>query len=289
MALVWDIDDDKTIEFDELVAHFDALGAQLFQKNLDCSALMMRRICNNRRFLAEHILGVLRGDTGVIRNDYSAQIFVLHSSEHYLFRAVLWPTLKSVSGEETYNYELPHDHDFNFFTAGYLGSGYRTRIYEYDHASVSGLPGEDVALHEIQDLHLSPDRVMLFRRSVDVHTQYVPKEFSISLNILQNTSHLRDHRPQYEFDIERGKILRTLNGTPIDLLAKVGASIGGDCAELVAQVATISQYPSARRDAIGALARHCDASYMALAEGDDSAFVRHICRIDAEKYGPFAG
>ena len=49
------------------------------------------------------------------------------------------------SGLSPFFYHIPHDHNFSFLTVGYIGPGYWSDYYEYDHDSVLGAPGEEAA------------------------------------------------------------------------------------------------------------------------------------------------
>lgn len=104
-----------------------------------------------------------------------------------------------------YSYDNCHDHNFEFLTVGYTGPGYRTDLYEYDAATVHGLPGEAVQLTALGEAVLSPGTVLHFRPSVDVHLQKHPDALSISVNLLMPGPGLH-HRAQYEFDAQAGTV-----------------------------------------------------------------------------------
>jgi hypothetical protein len=284
VAHIWDIDNDENLSFEEFIEYFEKQGSSLFDSNLDESASMMRKICNNRVFLAQHIHEVLRGAPATVVNDYSSQIYVLHRSRYFTCRAVIWRPLTGLLGEESFAYEYPHDHDFSFFTAGYYGAGYETEIHEYDHSSISGVPGEHVEMGARQHTQLIPNRVIFFRRSQDIHTQYAPSDFSISINILQNPPAFDISNLQYQFDMEKQTVVQVVNENAFGLLVKLGACAGGDAVPHVLQLAKASRYQSVRRNAITALARHVDPAYLDLAVNDDSPFVKQMCLEDARRY-----
>ena len=176
MPAVWDLNTEQSITFDELIAHFDALGADVLVRDLESSAAMLRRLYNNRTFLVE----------------------ILHRSTHYFVRAALWMNDAGKRTDEVFLYEDAHDHNFNLLTLGYVGSGYRTRVFEYDHAAAIGYPGEAVPVRYCDTIDLSAGRVLLFRESRDIHVQFPPSECSISINIISTGS---QHVPQYAFDL----------------------------------------------------------------------------------------
>jgi hypothetical protein len=251
----------------------------VFTDRLDETAMMLRRLSNNREFLAEHMRSIIRAQESFSSvNQYTSQAFVLHKSTCYSLRAVVWEPSTGRLGEELFAYGFPHDHDFSFFTVGYLGPGYRTRVYEYDYASIIGVPGEPVDLRPQEDTILSPGKVMMFRRSVDVHMQFPPESLSISFNIIQNPAGM-DFRPrQYQFDVDANRVGARINIDGPELLIKLGGALGGACVPLLEE-ATRSESEVARAAAIESLARHVDRKWLKVGQRDASPFVRETSRI----------
>ena len=90
----------------------------------------LRRLANNRRFLAEIATRELkqRCEGQVRLNQYGPQVILLHaSSSNFLIRANFWPAMEDSilrnSGKAPFFYDVPHDHNFSFLTVGYLGPG----------------------------------------------------------------------------------------------------------------------------------------------------------------------
>ncbi|WP_437980910.1 transposase [Sorangium sp. So ce117] len=278
MAITWNIDTNQAIDLAALIAHLDEKGPGVFAVDLDATAAMLRRLSNNRSFLAEHVRAVMHANESFGgSNQYSSQAFMLHRSTYYSLRAVVWEPARGRVGEELFAYEFAHDHDFSFFTVGYLGPGYRTRVYEYDHDAIIGLPEEPVELRFLEDTVLSPGKVMMFRRSADVHIQLPPEAFSISVNILQNTAAWGARPRQYQFDAGAERIKARLNSDGSELLLKLGAVLGGRCLPLVAAAARSGTEVS-RAVAIESLARHESREWLAVGQDDASAFVRETTR-----------
>jgi hypothetical protein len=230
MTLSWNIDTDESIEFDAFVDYFKAQDTRLFEENLDESARMMRKICNNREFLTDKInteLGSIQNlKTFQSHNLYTPQVFILHSNSRFFVRANIWEPLQQRPGEGLFFYERPHDHNFAFLTVGYLGSGYRTRISEYDAREVVGYVGEAVRLKFLEETGLPHGKVMYFRQSIDVHTQLPPDELSISLNVLKRPA---DPRPdQYAFDLATGKNLGKIDRHNPSLIVRLAGVLGDD-------------------------------------------------------------
>jgi hypothetical protein len=200
MALTWDLDLKDPISFAELIEYFDALGADVLKTDLDQSACVLRRLYNNRSFLVDVLQSQLADMPAFERiNGYTSQVFVLHRSEHYFVRAAIWLPRADQRSDEVFLYEDAHDHNFNLLTLGYLGSGYRTVLFEYDHAAASGFLGEAVQVKFLENTGLENGRVMLFRESRDIHVQFPSDEFSISINIISTGS---QHVRQYSFDLD---------------------------------------------------------------------------------------
>ena len=194
----------------------------------------LRKLANNRRFLADLAIDELRQRCAgqVERNVYSAQVIMVHNSPgKYAIRANFWPARDDSvvvnSGTDSFFYGLPHDHNFSFLTVGYLGPGYWSDYYEYDYESVSGFSGEAVDLRFVERSRLSEGKVMLYRRLRDIHSQLPPDSLSVSLNILA-VSPRSDFYDQYSFDIERREVAKVINVSPLTNLMALASRFGGE-------------------------------------------------------------
>jgi len=207
MALTIETTTDDKIdlrEFQEyLLANFDAADPE----SAIAAAEPLRALANNERFLTDHLNSeLLKEDAFQVGNDYTAQTFVLASHHNWFVRANIWTPPSNIpelvkAEKELFPYLVPHDHNFSFLTVGYWGSGYWTRLYEYDHTAVTGEVGEKVDLHYVGRTSLPRGKVMYYRASKDVHSQEHPEEFSVSLNLMiaRPEEFARD---QYFFDLE---------------------------------------------------------------------------------------
>jgi len=171
-------------------------------------------------------------------NRYSATSLILDSGDGYFVRANVWlPVASEVDSHQledsVSSYEIPHDHNFTFLTVGYIGPGYRTRIWEYDPSTVIGLPGEHVDLTFLEETHLEPGKVMLYRASRDVHTQARPEALSVSLNLMISDQE-KLKRDQFYFDTDKG----LLDGTVLS--DNTGRLLMCDLAGLVGDDETLS-------------------------------------------------
>ncbi|MEZ7277138.1 hypothetical protein [Pseudoalteromonas sp. 68 DY56-GL68] len=178
----------------------------------------LKMLNNNKQFLSNIIINELKDyENFQNNNSYTSQVIMLappKKGSSFFVRANIWPAkddyLTQINGEDTFFYHKPHDHNFNFLTSGYHGSGYWSDYYEYDYEKVIGYPGEEVDLKFIERSKLSIGKLMLYRAHIDVHDQLPADEFSISINVMENTL-----RPlvtdQYAFDTERKKIKKLLN------------------------------------------------------------------------------
>jgi hypothetical protein len=211
----------------------------------------LRRLANNRSFLGDLVIEELkhRCSTQAARNHYSSQVILLHgASTKFLLRANFWPAegdgVMVNSGRDPFFYGLPHDHNFSFLTVGYLGSGYWSDYYEYDYGGVAGVPGEQAHLRFVERSRLSPGKVLLYRRNVDVHAQLPPDDLSVSLNILA-LSPASEFLEQYSFDTDRSTIARVINASALETLVRLAGHIGGGKgAELIDRFA--GHHPSER-------------------------------------------
>jgi hypothetical protein len=207
MALTIETTTDAKIDLDEFQEYLRANFDSADPESAIAAAEPLRALANNERFLTDRLNSdLLKGDDFQIGNDYTAQTFVLASHRNWFVRANIWTPPSNIpemiaAEKELFPYLVPHDHNFSFLTVGYWGSGYWTRLYEYDPTSVTGEPGEKVDLHYVGRTSLTRGKVMHYRASKDIHSQEHPEEFSVSLNLMiaRPEEYARD---QYFFDLE---------------------------------------------------------------------------------------
>jgi hypothetical protein len=242
---------DAPIELGDLVEMLEA--GPFDPDDEDCMASWgpaLKKLANNRRFLGDLVVAELKQRCAgqLARNQYSAQVILLHNrSGKFLIRANFWPaegdSVVVQSGAAPFFYGVPHDHNFSFLTAGYLGPGYRSDNFEYDYGSVAGHVGEKVDLRFVGRSGLEQGKVMLYRAHRDIHLQLPADAMSVSLNILGN-SPTHEFRDQYRFDVERSEIAGILNSVSLEPLVALAAHFGGEGAELVDRYA--ARHPSDR-------------------------------------------
>ncbi|MGQ0559895.1 MAG: transposase [Sphingosinicella sp.] len=294
MARVIPCEETASIELGELI---EALNCDRFdpadEESFAACAPMLRRLANNRFFLAELAVSELKDRCGrqSLENRYSSQVIMVHrASDKFFIRANFWPSPRDsvfkASGTSPFFYYLPHDHNFSFLTVGYLGPGYWSDYYEYDYERVTGLPGEKVELRFIEKSRLEPGKVMLYRAHRDVHNQLPADEMSVSINIMEASNRL-PFLDQYGFDVEKGEIAgiltRSASEALLALAAHHGAGTGGgnarDLVECFAaghpseriRFAAMRELASAESD------RETGRERLARGAGDASAFVAAMC------------
>ncbi|WP_438384145.1 hypothetical protein ABHV46_07330 [Asaia sp. BMEF1] len=193
-----------TIELPELV-DYATKDCDVFDFSSLCSlAEPLRKLSRNRNFLIESYNNDLkRYASGTSLNTYTPQSMILYSCENFIIRANIWIPLRGSTKrksleERLFSYHSAHDHNFDFITVGYFGSGYRTEIYNRDVEKSFGIPGKKAFLEFQEDTTLPAHKVMAFRAKTDVHTQFPPEDLSISLNILPfNKKHLSEQQLFY--------------------------------------------------------------------------------------------
>jgi hypothetical protein len=225
-------DDASAIELPELV---EALEEGFDPRDEDAMAQWapaLRRLASNRRFLGDLVIEELKQHCAgqSARNQYSAQVVMLHGSRRFLVRANFWPaeadSVYANSGPQPFFYGMPHDHNFSFLTVGYLGPGYWSDYYEYEYDRVVGCPDEAVDLQFLERSCLSPGKVLLYRKHRDVHSQLPPDALSVSLNILA-LSPASEFQEQYSFDLASSRIAGILNPSGLETLVRLAATFGG--------------------------------------------------------------
>lgn len=226
-----------------LVECIEALGDLGFDADDPASttavAGWLRRLANNRSFLGDLLVDRLAGRGGQdIASGYGPQAIILSRPAHNrpnsaFLRAAIWPSPRDhvfqTSGAASFVYDAPHDHNFDFLTVGYCGPGYATDYYEYDYANLAGFPGEDAGLRFVERSVLSPGKLMLYRRHVDVHRQLPPESLSVSVNVMR-LDPAQAWFDQYGFDLERGTVARLLNPHANEAFLRVAVASGAESA-----------------------------------------------------------
>jgi hypothetical protein len=204
------------------------------------AALWLRRLSNNRSFLGDLLVDRLAGRAGEdIASGYGPQAIVLsrpraNRPNAAVLRAAIWPSpsdhVFQTSGAGSFVYGAPHDHNFDFLTVGYCGPGYASDYYEYDYDAVAGYPGEDAGLRFVERSTLSPGKLMLYRRHVDVHSQLPPESLSVSLNVMR-VDPAQGWFDQYGFDLQAGTVTRWLNASASEAFLRIAVASGADSAQ----------------------------------------------------------
>ncbi len=303
MPCILDIDTDISISLEECVGRLGQGGFDAEDEaSLQNAATALKQLANNRDFLGDLILDELKTTVSDAEprssgGGYSAQVIMLsRPARNFYLRANIWPAqseyLVRASGTAPFFYHLPHDHNFNFLTAGYLGPGYWSDYYEYNYDDVAGYTGEPVQLRFTGTRRLEQGQIMLYRAHRDVHVQRPADSLSVSLNIMQ-MNYAQGWHDQYRFDVERGEVAGILSYSAADMLLHLAAAAPGDNGlDLAAEFAR--HHPSERMQlsAWNALAGQWSDIQQQRAHYEaglshHSALVRGECRhILAHRFGP---
>ncbi len=236
MPRVIDLADDQIASLAECT---DALSGRGFnpddEESLGHAALWLRRLGNDRRFLGDLLIDELaaRHRADVLENSYGPQVVMLAPpSGDYFIRANLWPSpsehMMRASGGGSFVYGMPHDHNFNFLTLGYFGSGYWSDYYEYDYGEVTGWRGEEVpSLRFVERSRLDLGKLMLYRAHLDVHAQLPADDLSVSLNIM-HTSGAQGWTDQYGFDLDQRRIKAIVSGGSSEAFLRIAVGLGSE-------------------------------------------------------------
>jgi hypothetical protein len=224
-----------------LAACCDAIAAQGFdprdEGSLHNAALQLRRLGNNRDFLGDILVDQLaaRHRDEDAQSNYGPQALVLSRLDQGFFiRANIWPsaqeTIMRASGDASFVYGLPHDHNFSFLTHGYFGPGYWSDYYEFDYEALAGYAGEPAGLRFVERARLEPGKLMLYRAHLDVHSQLQPDALSVSLNVM-HASGATAWLDQYAFDTERNLITKQLSHGASEAFIRIAVGLGGQEAQ----------------------------------------------------------
>lgn len=254
----------------------------------------LKALHNNRTFLADLAIAELKDRFALqaATNYYGSQVLMLHRAKNYFLRANVWPAetdaVFSSSGPGPFFYHIPHDHNFNFLTVGYVGPGYWSDYFEYDYENVVGTPGEPAGLRFVEKSRLETGKVMLYRAHLDVHSQLPPDALSVSLNIMESTDR-QSFTDQYRFDIPSASVSAMLSFTALEPLIDLAAHVGGEAGtEVVKEFAR--RHPSGRIQARALEARAASAgsvekalSVMEEGARASSAFIRATAQQHIQK------
>jgi hypothetical protein len=274
MPRVIDYADDAACSLGDCTAALNQAGFHPYEEeSLLGAAQWLRRLGNNRDFLAEVMLDELKDAAaggGEEASAYGAQVVMLSPlGREFFLRANFWPGRNDhvfrASGQSAFSYELPHDHNFDFLTVGYFGPGYASDYYEYDYEAVAGVIGEAAGLRFIERSTLDPGKLMHYRAHRDVHSQLPPESLSVSLNIMHSGG-AQGWLDQYSFDVEKDEVAKVISPGGSEIFLRVAVGLGHanamDLAEnfaqnhisermrLVALEAQVGVLPLAERDAL---------------------------------------
>ena len=237
MPRVIDCQDTSTTTLEDVV---DFLFAERINTQdedaFTAAAPMLKRLANNRAFLADMVCAEMKSYRSLQEtNSYSAQVFMLYPPQRhgqaFFMRACFWPAnadhIVRTSGTDPFFYHKPHDHNFNFLTVGYHGSGYWSDYYEYAYGDRVGYRGEDAQLRFVERSQVDKGKVMLYRAFKDIHNQLPADDFSVTLNIMENSLRAAT-MDQYAFDVEKGTITGLINRMSSAALFPAVAAIGGE-------------------------------------------------------------
>jgi len=240
MPRVLSCDDTAACSLEEAIDALAALDLDpACEERLAVATRWLRRLGNNRTFLAEMLIDQLTGRGGAgaaIDSGYGPQAIVL--CPHYagktggmFLRANIWPAHSDLcfqtSGARAFVYGVPHDHNFSFLTCGYIGPGYRSDYYEYDYDSVAGYPAEPVDLRFVERSALHQGKLMLYRAHIDIHSQLPPEALSVSLNVM-HVDPAQGWFDQYGFDLERHEISQVLSPNSTEAFLRVAVASGSE-------------------------------------------------------------
>jgi hypothetical protein len=271
-------------EFLELI-HQGGFDFEDYQQ-LEVAAKHLQMLSNDKGFLVEILNEELKSfDDLQGKNLYGPNVFVLENNEDFFVRANLWlPISKHESSIDGFKYDVLHDHNFDILTIGYLGPGYHTDLYEYDHSKVHGYLGESVDLIKKESMTLYEGRTIIFEAKKDVHVQRPPDDLSVSINLIPKNSRMRN--PQFEFDVAQGKISRFLHSSTKDLIIRMLGAIGDENSlDLIASMFHKVPHPLTKvACAVAATQIHGDTGQYLIRSCNDKAF-RELIKLDEAKPG----
>lgn len=221
--------DEKSISINEYFEKIKSMKYDFYNhEDLIDSAKYLNQLNNNKTILLDYLCEELKnfGDFQS-RNLYGPQVFIFGRQDVFFLRAVIWnPISNAEKLVKDFKYDIFHDHNFDFLTAGHFGPGYKSRCYTYDYSNVIGVLGEKVDLIPQGVVTLSEGKIMLYRSKFDVHEQIPPESLSISINVIIENKEV--DIPQFQFDDKTHKICKYIHNSNNDFVIRIVGLLGDE-------------------------------------------------------------
>lgn len=291
MAITFSFDEIDSMEIADFIEVIRTQFDVTDQAAVAESAVFLARLGNNRTIFSSIIDGELRRGawTGGLQegyNTYTDATFLLGGSGtgDFYVRANVWKSVSKIDIHDNpevkfYSYLEAHDHNFDFVTVGYHGPGYRTKIYEYDNDRVAGRAGEKVDIRFLEETTLPVGKVMMYRKSEDIHIQIPPPAMSISLNLMIPPPNM-NRKEQYYFDIGSSMLAGFVPGRSsyqVSAIELAGALSDDNYLDPLFSIAQGSNCARTRAEAIRAIshiARDLGSEVVLACEHDSSPVVQ---------------
>lgn len=160
----------------------------------------LRHLAENRTLLSEHLLKHLQ-QTGFNTRHflYNAYAFLLHYNPLFSVRLGFWLPVSSRDEGDTFIYRLNHTHDFEIYSVGYSGDGYRSVSREIlqDEPLQAGVRPR---LGDAREIKLAPGEVLHMQPFNEVHQQLPPEHLSASLSLVIHAQPSENKHQAWCFD-----------------------------------------------------------------------------------------
>lgn len=224
MADLIDLNTTQSIDYSDFLEELKSFDHKLFDdEHIEKTAILLKRLYNNRTFLTNYFNEILKDVGSQAWNLYTFQVFMLAKEKYFNLRAPIWMPPRGQESDAAFVYDLPHDHNFDLMTLGYLGSGYKTDIYQYDSKNTIGYPTEKVNISKPTRYQLSPGKILFMQANKDIHTQIPPRDLSISFNIMKSYDLTNK---QFIFNLKKKEITRKVNDEVGPLFFNLAAKLG---------------------------------------------------------------
>lgn len=190
MAISYNINTNDAISLDEFINKISKkINPEREESLIECVE-DIQKLSNNKEFIINQLhKELLNIESFISNNNYSAQSNIIFNNNLFYLRINIWEPLSEKEEErqrqnKLFFYGLAHDHNFPFLTVGYHGKGYETEMWEYNYDRTIGYIGEKVDMCFLERTTLPLGKAMIYRMSKDIHTQFAPESYSISLNLI---------------------------------------------------------------------------------------------------------
>lgn len=144
----------------------------------------LKELAKNRTLLSDMLIKEISGKGFSYDEIYNHYLFSLYSSDAFTIRLVFWKPVSLEIENDTFIYNVKHNHDFEIFMTGYSGDGYETILSKTDSSITHIKKGEKADISRSERIKLAFGKVIHMLPFYEIHEQHPPMKLSSSLSLI---------------------------------------------------------------------------------------------------------